>query len=85
MIAMIRINLLPARRRGPSFQIGGQLVVFLVLLLMAEGIGLYLWQDELDRSLMVQQAKVTDLENQVKELNQIKEERHSLPVASCGV
>jgi len=72
MIAMIRINLLPARRRGPSFQIGGQLVVFLVLLLMAEGIGLYLWQDELDRSLMVQQAKVTDLENQVKELNQIK-------------
>ena len=30
-----------------------------VLLLVAEGIGLYLWQDELDRSLMVQEAKVT--------------------------
>jgi hypothetical protein len=72
MIAMIRINLLPAKRRGPSFRIGGQLVVFLVLLLVGEGIGLYLWQDELGRSLMVQEAKVTDLKGQVTELNQIK-------------
>ncbi|NUN15307.1 MAG: PilN domain-containing protein [Myxococcales bacterium] len=71
MIAMIRINLLPARtsrkKRG-----GKQILILLAVILALEGIALFYWHQSTANSLAYEQAKVKDLEAKVADLNKIK-------------
>ncbi|GMV38379.1 MAG: hypothetical protein AMXMBFR64_00950 [Myxococcales bacterium] len=71
MLAMIKINLLAAKTRKPVT--GGRSVLALfLLLLLAEGAGLYVWYDAVDERVKAENAKIKDLEEKVAELNKVK-------------
>lgn len=71
MIAMIKINLLAAKARKPPT--GGRSVLMLfLLLLLAEGAGLWVWYDSVSTRVGAENAKVKDLEAKVAELNKVK-------------
>lgn len=80
---MIKINLLPTKKKPPKKVIDLQqqvILAFLVLLLVVMGLGYY-WMKQndhiamLEREKVVNEKKVADQENMLKEVKNVEEER----------
>lgn len=72
MLAMIKINLLAAREKKGASGGGRSVLLLFLVLLLAEGAGLYVWYDSVATRANAEKAKVKDLEAKVAELNKVK-------------
>jgi len=71
MIAMIRINLLPAKE-GRRVAGGQQVLLLMVMLLIGEIVGLYMWSEQLTTAAAIEMKKSSELEGKIQKLKSIE-------------